>query len=674
MATVSNQRMINSISVGIVYVGGANEYSMSNDEKTHILAKVSSGLEDLANNEPDANISWNYSTLNVNLNNFVPWEGANWPDLNKSFYKGPDATLMNMSSNKIYFFKGSEYFRINPANGWKPDPGYPKPIAGNWPGLPANFQSNIDAAIWAETNNKVYIFKGDEYVRIDPSNGWNVDAGYPKQIAGNWPGFPAEFADGVDAALWSKKNNKIYFFKGTQYIRVDPNSGWNVDAGYPKSIADNWPGVPASWVDSEASYQPGVGIDAALWSDTNNKIYFFKKASFWHGTYVRITPSGNWGVDADYPKPIGLSSGDTEALWRDQAQAALGYPSGSNGYKQLIDTLQTASDSQFGYIMFFTKLPTMWFAYAGSDRIIMNKAAPGLFTDWASIDNTSAHETGHIFGAPDEYSSSKCGCDDMKGKFISAPNGNCAYNNCADNPTACLMRGGANPSQLCDFTPLHIGWGAFLSNVDAGCYSFKNNKIYLFSKGYYIRYTKDFKFEDGYPKPIKENWPGFPADFADGVDASIYTKANNKIYFFKGTQYIRVDPNNGWDVDNGYPKPIANNWPGFPADFATGVDAALWSDDNKRIYFFKGSQYIRVNPSNGWAVDSGYPKNISGNWAGFPADFADGVDSATWSEKNNRIYFFKGTKYIRVNPAAGWAVEAGYPKDINKNWNMPFPA
>ena len=154
----------------------------------------------------------------------------------------------------------------------------PKPIAGNWPGLPPEFQSGIDAAFWM-SNDAVYMFKGDQYVRFTTVGG-GVDPGYPKPIAGNWPGLPPEFQSGIDAVLMRKDTNQIYFFKDDQFIRYSDVSA-GVDAGYPKPIEGNWKGVPSKYND---------GIDAALWRDSNGKIYLFKNSRF-YGTYVRISRS-----------------------------------------------------------------------------------------------------------------------------------------------------------------------------------------------------------------------------------------------------------------------------------------------------------------------------------------------------------------------------------------------
>ena len=182
---MANERMINSVAVGIVYVAAPGDFTISALEKAHILAEVQEGLDALADNEPRANLSWSYSTLSVNLPSFAPWEGANWPGLTEPFYRSMDAALWSDTNQKIYFFRGSEYIRVDPNNGWKADPNYPKPIAGNWPGFPASFTSNLDAALWSDKNQKLYFFQGSEYIRVDPNNGWNVDPGYPKAIAGN---------------------------------------------------------------------------------------------------------------------------------------------------------------------------------------------------------------------------------------------------------------------------------------------------------------------------------------------------------------------------------------------------------------------------------------------------------------------------------------------------------
>ena len=93
------------------------------------------------------------------------------------------------SGNKAYFFKGDQYVRYNIGPGPEGvNPGYPKPIKGNWKGLAEAFPNGIDAAIvWP--NGKAYFFKGDQYVRYttDPATE-GVDSGYPKPVQGNWPG------------------------------------------------------------------------------------------------------------------------------------------------------------------------------------------------------------------------------------------------------------------------------------------------------------------------------------------------------------------------------------------------------------------------------------------------------------------------------------------------------
>jgi hypothetical protein len=53
--------------------------------------------------------------------------------------------------------------------------------------------------------------------------------------------------------------------------------------------------------------------------------------------------------------------------------------------------------------------------------------------------------------------------------------------------------------------------------------------------------------------------------------------------------------------------------------FTENIDAAFYSDSNKKLYMLDGSQYVRLSFVVGGnaSMDSGYPKPIS-NWSGLP--------------------------------------------------------
>ncbi|MEN3333528.1 MAG: hypothetical protein V7641_2893 [Blastocatellia bacterium] len=187
-----------------------------------------------------------------------------------------------------------------------------------------------------------------------------------------------------------------------------------------------------------------------------------------------------------------------------------------------------------------------------------------------------------------------------------------------------------------------------------------NGKAYFFEGSQYVRYdAKADKADQGYPVPIAGNWPGFPPAFQEGVDAEVVWN-RQKVYFFKGDQYLRYDIAAD-RVDPGYPLPIAGHWPGLWTDH---IDAGVvWP--NGKAYFFRGSQYIRYDIAKDKA-DPGYPADIKGGWPGFPSSFAAGVDDAVvWN--NGKAYFFKGSEYIRYDIAAD-KTDPGYPQPIAENW------
>ncbi|WP_431331382.1 hemopexin repeat-containing protein [Streptomyces sp. IPPR8] len=168
-----------------------------------------------------------------------PIEG-NWSGLPESFTRGIDAALNRRDKPDVgYLFKDDLYVRIDLATETV-EPGFPKPIAEGWTGLPAAFQLGIDAVVNHETDPEiVWIFKDDQYVRYNIAT--DKVAGGPKPIAGNWPGLLDSFKRRIDAVAPHPTNrHKVYLFKDDQYMRYDLADD-RADSGYlDKPIRGNW--------------------------------------------------------------------------------------------------------------------------------------------------------------------------------------------------------------------------------------------------------------------------------------------------------------------------------------------------------------------------------------------------------------------------------------------------
>lgn len=154
-------------------------------------------------------------------------------------------------------------------------------------------------------------------------------------------------------------------------------------------------------------------------------------------------PAGS-GIDAQYEF--------YERPWRDGALAAMGFQPGGNGIRSYIRQIKAEKRAQAAYCCFFTHYRLYHFAYCSGSYLTISYENDGWGVD--NLDRVFAHETGHVFGAPDEYAESGCNCGGSWG-FFGRPNLNCE--NCADGGgVSCIMK--RNSWDMCSETPFHLGY------------------------------------------------------------------------------------------------------------------------------------------------------------------------------------------------------------------------
>ena len=201
--------------------------------------------------------------------------------------RGPFDSIATLPNGKTYATFGGRYVCYSDANASNVDPGYHRPIAGNWGRLPQVFLEGFDSMATLP-NGKTYITKGDQYVCYSDSGANIVDQGYPRSIGRNWGDLPQIFTTGFDS-IATLPNGKTYITRGNQYVRYSDPGANIIDPGYPKLIAGNWGELPAEFND---------GFDAMV-TLPNGKTYIMRG-----NQYVRYSDFGANIIDQSYPKSI----------------------------------------------------------------------------------------------------------------------------------------------------------------------------------------------------------------------------------------------------------------------------------------------------------------------------------------------------------------------------------
>jgi len=333
-----------------------------------------------------------------------------------------------------------------------------------------------------------------------------------------------------------------------------------------------------------------------------------------HSVTVNVQPGGG---------------GDKEALWRDPAMVQLGYPGNWQGVTDYVEHIRTQYRTQWTYVGYFTKYPLDWFAYAsiGGPRLVMQYANDGWGPD--NIDRVFAHETGHVFQAPDEYAASQCNCGGSWGVY-DEPNGNCET--CAaGGGVDCIMR--SNSWAMCHWTPYHFGFPEVWPATALGATVVDGGRPYVFVEG------SDGNVWVNWWSGSRWNWAfqGLPLGAGVAAEAGAITVDAARPYVFvkgsDGNLWVNWWSGSAWSWSNqGTPSGVKLGEPmgaitvdgGRPYVFVKGSDGNLW------VNWWSGSAWSWSN--------QGTPSGLSISEAmgaitvdgGRPYAFVKGSDGNLW--------------------------------------------
>jgi hypothetical protein len=349
--------------------------------------------------------------------------------------------------------------------------------------------------------------------------------------------------------------------------------------------------------------------------------------------------------------PADPEAEDLEALWRDPAMGAIGFSADWNGVIAYVEDLRTRFGTRWTYCGFFTKYPLGWFAYAsiGGPRLVMDYNNDGWGPD--NIDRVFAHETGHIFGAPDEYASSGCNCGGGWGRF-GIVNGNCA--NCAGaSGVVCLMKG--NNFDLCNYTPSHLGWAPQLLirnyGYDAG--------------GWRV---------ERHPRVLADTTGDGRADVVGFGNAGVWVARAQSDGRYETPQLV---VNNfgydagGWRVDR-HPRFLADTNGDGRADIVGFGNAGVWVSRAQADGTFAAPQLVVNNfgyDAGGWRVDR-HPRFLADTTGDGRADIVGFGNAGVWVSRAQADGSYAAPQLVINNfgyDAGGWRVER-HPRfvvDIN---------
>jgi hypothetical protein len=527
-----------------------------------------------------------------------------------------DAAFVD-SVGRTYLFSGDQYIRYSSGDFSVVDEGYPRDTAQWWEqeelGAPLSpaVRAPIDACFQGR-DNRIYLFAGDSWLA--------TGAGQTEQpIAGVWGKVRNNVGQAARIDAAEVDGPVVRFFVGDQQVAYSDcieNDDVRGDEGYPRTITD----VPPAFESS---------VDAAF-VDATGVTHLFKddRTVALTGQTAQVVPTAQrWGV----LRPA-LPSGTVDAAFV-----------GLDGRTYLF-----SGDT--------------YLRYSTADYSVVDPGYPRLISrDWGGLTEVDASVVldgraylfgvgGLLFDLPPELD--------------------------PGNLTPALLNRfavhGLTPTRADGATPeWRIGTeeGVTLTVRQEG----KRVKVFGDGSRFYVRYsTKDYGTpDDGYPKPLTDNWWNLPDDIEFGPVDAVFTGRDEYTYLFSGGRFVTFDARHRWWSE---PQSLREHWDSVPFD---RVDAAFVGQDG-RTYLFSGNRYVRYSSGDYTEVDDGYPGTVDAFWgnvvntiartgrvdAALVMDVTENVDGVDLSHQYT--YLFSGDQYVRYADGDYELVQDGYPRAIGQ--------
>ncbi|MFC7384863.1 Tc toxin subunit A-related protein [Sphaerisporangium rhizosphaerae] len=178
----------------------------------------------------------------------------------------------------VYVFRGDRVVRHTASletDGAHADEGFPVRIETRFPGVPAEFESDLDA-VFSDADGVVHLFKDGRTIAL-------TEDAQVVPTTQRWGAMPAAFPGGTVDAAFVGLDGRTYLFGGATYIRYSTADYSRADLGYPRSIASDWGGL--------------TSVDAGFVLDGETYL-------FGGGQFVRYSTSDYTKPDEGYPQPL----------------------------------------------------------------------------------------------------------------------------------------------------------------------------------------------------------------------------------------------------------------------------------------------------------------------------------------------------------------------------------